>query len=338
MRRVLLLEDADWGGVQTITQTLVSALSNHGWSITCLNWRQTSWTQLAHHARASNVLLASHNFGPTYAGVALKALSGKPLISWVHGPLQPVLRTANSSWLKKSWLHLLYRQVDAFVSVSRTTEASLLDFMRGLGSHHPTSHVIPNGLAPLPPGQPLHVHAGHGGDTGIEPLLLGLIGRLALEKRPGFAMETLRLLPDNAQLGIVGEGPLHRQMVHEGMDLLQQGRLHFLGKHPSGASLYTPWNMTLITSRYEGCPMTALESMACGVPCVAVPIPAMRELLDRDAPYLLARGETPAALAEAVIMVMSLPQKQVQSDIARLVARHSVDNFCQRWQEVLNAC
>jgi glycosyltransferase involved in cell wall biosynthesis len=122
------------------------------------------------------------------------------------------------------------------------------------------------------------------------------------------------------------------------MDLLQQGRLHFLGKHPSGASLYKPWQMTLLASRYEGCAMAALESLACGVPCVALPIPAMRELYALDAPYLLARGDTPIALAEAVMAVLSLPEQQVQQDMARIVARHNVQDFAHAWQEVLRTC
>ena len=148
----------------------------------------------------------------------------------------------------------------------------------------------------------------------------------------------MRFLPEQAQLGIVGEGPLHRQMVHDGMDLLAQGRVHFLGKHPCGESLYKPWQMTLLTSRYEGCPMTALESLACGVPCVSLPIPAMRELYDRDAPYLLARGDAPVALAEAVMTVQSLPAQQVRDDMARIVTRHSVEGFVENWQEVLRTC
>jgi glycosyltransferase involved in cell wall biosynthesis len=145
----------------------------------------------------------------------------------------------------------------------------------------------------------------------------------------------MRYLPDEAQLGIVGEGPMHRQMIHDGMDLMVHGRLHFLGKHPSGESLYKPWRMTLLTSRYEGCPMTALESLACGVPCVSLPIPAMRELYDLDAPYLLARGDAPVSLAEAVMTTLSLPEQQVQDDMARIVARHHIDGFVGNWQEVL---
>mgnify|MGYP000034028399 CR=1 FL=1 len=336
-RRVLMLQEPGWGGVATMSHTLQQALGEADWQVTSLPWRQTHWPTLVQAAKQHDLIVASHNFGPTYCGAALKTLSGKPLVSWVHGPVLDVLHEARASGIKKMGLRWLYRQVDHFVSVSRTSENSLLGFVKQL---HRTqrSHVIANALAPMPAGQPIHVHAGHGGESGIPPLLIGYVGRLSAEKRPGLLLDTLRFLPDEAQLGIVGDGPLHRHLAHQGMDLLMQGRLHFLGKHTSGASLYTPWAITLLTSRYEGCPMTALESLACGVPCVALPIPALRELFDRDAPYLLARGDAPVALAEAVMTVLSLPPEQVQADMARIVARHSLPAFSQAWQEVLRTC
>ena len=334
-RRILLLEEPSWGGVHTMTRTLADGLGTQDWQVTTLPWRQTQWSNLVRAAKAHDVIVATHNFGPTYCGAALKAITGKPLVSWVHGPLLDVLHQAGASAVKKLWLKLLYKQVSQFVCVSRTTQDSLLGLIQ-LGKHQ-RSTVVPNGIAPMPPGQTIHVHAGHGGD-GIPPLLLGYVGRLSAEKRPHLLLDTLRHLPDEAQLGIVGEGPLHRKIVHDGMDLMYQGRVHFLGKHPSGQSLYTPWQMTLLTSRYEGCPMTALESLACGVPCVSLPIPAMRELYDLDAPYLLARGDAPVALAEAVMTVLSLPEQQVRDDMARIVARHHMDDFMRNWQEVLRAC
>ena len=333
-RRILLLEESTWGGVHTMTRTLADALTAQGWQVTALAWRQTAWTTLVNAAKCHDVIVATHNFGPTYCGAALKAITGKPLVCWVHGPLLEVLNEAGTSALKKLWLKLLYQRVTQFVCVSRTTQDALLNVIQ-LGKLQ-TCTVVPNGIAPMADGQTIHVHAGHGG-TGVPPLLLGYVGRLSAEKRPHLLLDTLRFLPDEAQLGIVGEGPMHRKMIHAGMDLMYQGRVHFLGKHPSGASLYKPWHMTLLTSRYEGCPMTALESLACGVPCVSLPIPAMRELYDLDAPYLLARGDAPVALAEAVMTVRSLPEQQVRDDMARIVARHHIDGFVQRWQEVLGA-
>ena len=333
-RRILLLDEPTWGGVHTMTRTLADALSAQGWQVTALPWQHTSWPALVRAAKQHDVIVASHNFGPTYCGVALKAISGKPLVSWVHGPLREVLHEAGASAFKQLWLRLIYKQVNQFVCVSRTTQDALLSVITLRQGQRCT--VVPNGMAPLPEGQPIHVHAGRGGN-GLPPLLLGYVGRLSAEKRPRLLLDTMRHLPAEAQLGIVGEGPMHRQMIHEGMDLMVQGRVHFLGKHPSGQSLYKPWQMTLLTSRYEGCPMTALESLACGVPCVSLPIPALRELFDRDAPYLLARGDAPVSLAEAVMMVLSLPEQQVRDDMARIVARHHIDGFVGNWQEVLQA-
>jgi glycosyltransferase involved in cell wall biosynthesis len=334
-RRILVLEEPTWGGVHTMTRTLADTLSAQGWQVTALPWQQTQWPALVSAAKQHDVIVATHNFGPTYCGAALKAITGKPLVSWVHGPLMDVLREAGTSAVKKLWLKLLYKQVSQFVCVSRTTQDSLLSFITLSKQQRCT--VVPNGIAPMPDGQAIHVHAGHGGG-GITPLLLGYVGRLSAEKRPHLLLDTLRYLPDEAQLGIVGEGPMHRKMIHDGMDLMYQGRVHFLGKHPSGTSLYKPWQMTLLTSRYEGCPMTALESLSCAVPCVSLPIPAMRELYDLDAPYLLARGDAPVSLAEAVMTVLSLPQQQVRDDMARIVARHHIDGFVGNWQEVLRTC
>jgi glycosyltransferase involved in cell wall biosynthesis len=334
MPSVLLLEESDWGGVHTMTRTLQQSLLQSDWQVSAMSWRHTPLHQLVDAARQHDVIVGTHNFGPTYCGAALKAITGKPLISWVHGPLLDVLKEARASVVKKVWLRLLYKQVDRFVCVSRSTENALLGFLDT--QHNKAScTVIPNGLQALPPGQALHVHAGHGGASGLPPLLLGYVGRLSAEKQPGWIIDALRYLPSHAQLGIVGDGPLHRQLVHDGMDLIQQGRVHFLGQHPVGQSLYAPWDITLLASRYEGCPMTALESLACGVPCVSLPIPAMRELYDLDAPYLLARGDTPVALAEAVMTVLSLPTEQVQADMAKIVARHGVDHFAMLWRQTL---
>ena len=129
MPSVLLLEESDWGGVHTMTRTLQTALIDANWHVTALPWRHTPFTQLVNAAKQHDVIVGTHNFGPTYCGAALKALTGKPLVSWVHGPLLDVLHQARASFAKKLWLRLLYKQVNQFVCVSRTTENSLQNFI-----------------------------------------------------------------------------------------------------------------------------------------------------------------------------------------------------------------
>jgi glycosyltransferase involved in cell wall biosynthesis len=335
-KRILLLQDNSWGGVHTMCQTLEHELSKVNIDITSVQWRHVALRELIKLAGQCDVIVAAHNFGPTYMAILLKWLSRKPVICWVHGPIMSVLAQSRSGWLKRLFLKTIYRQVDQFVCVSRSTENSLLSFIGRPQSHR--VEVVTNAVMDLPDGAPLHVHVPHAQDDALPPILLAYIGRLSEEKRPAFLLDTLRALPAQCQLVFIGDGPLRNSLVHHGMDLLQQGRLHFLGKHPYGKSLYTPWHVTLLASRYEGLAMSALESMSCQVPCVALPIPAMRELLDLDAPYLLARGETPVAMAETIMAMLSLPQEQIQADMARIVQRHSVDIFSQGWQKVLAAC
>ena len=349
--RVLLLQDPatsnNWGGVQTMTQTLQLALQEQGFEVTALPWQQTKFVKLLYEARHSDVLVASHNFGPTYCGVALKTLARKPLVSWVHGPLLEVLQMSKASFWKRRWLKHVYGYVDRFVCVSQTTENSLLGFLSGSraqtkdnslrGNSSTTSSgktprtlVIPNGLTPLTGNTDSFVF--DVSTTSSTNLSIGYIGRLSQEKRPHLLLETLRALPDDAHLSFVGDGVLRPELEDAGKDLMANGRLKFLGRQVSSRSLYTPYQVTLLTSKYEGCPMTALESLACGVPCVALPIPAMRELFALDTPYLLAHDETPQALAIAVLNLMRMPKEQVQKDIARITSKHSPPKFGLSWR------
>ena len=330
-----------------MTQTLQLALQEQGFEVTALPWQQTKFAKLLYEARHSDVLVASHNFGPTYCGVALKTLTRKPLVSWVHGPLLEVLQMSKASLWKRRWLKHVYGYVDRFVCVSQTTESSLLGFLTGTraqtndnsnrGNSSTTSSgktprtvVIPNGLTPLTGNTESFVS--DVSTTSSTNLSIGYIGRLSQEKRPHLLLQTLRALPDDAHLSFVGDGVLRPELEDAGKDLMANGRLKFLGRQVSNQNLYTPYQVTLLTSKYEGCPMTALESLACGVPCLALPIPAMRELFALDAPYLLAHDETPQALAIAVLNLMRTPKEQVQKDIARITSKHSPPKFGLSWR------
>jgi glycosyltransferase involved in cell wall biosynthesis len=348
--RVLLLQDLatsnNWGGVQTMTHTLQLALQEQGFVVNALPWQHTKFGELLCVARQSDVVVASHNFGPTYCGVAIKVLTRKPLVSWVHGPLLDVLKMSKASWWKRRWLKNVYGYVDRFVCVSKTTEDSLLGFLskgrepsaNGVnsspagGKNTTRCVVIPNGLAPLADNGASFVFDVQAPSTNLS---IGYIGRLSEEKRPHLLLATMRYLPAGAQLCIAGDGVLQPSLVNEGKDLMMNDQLKFLGRLASSRDLYTPYQVTLLTSQYEGCPMTALESLACGVPCLGLPIPAMRELFGNDASYLLAHDETPQALAIAVLNLAQIPVKKVQEDMARIVDKHSLRRFAESWHSML---
>ena len=327
--RVLLLqEDQARGGVSTIGATLCQGLRHQHWQVETLALNHCGWRARWLAARRCDVLLASHNFKPAYVAWVLGKLARKPVVVWVHGPLQEVLAQAQATSGKRAWLRWLYRALPHLVFVSQSSRDSFERFLQG---PKPGAVVIPNAVAQDAFGR------GQQPTAEAEPgtVRLAFVGRLSAEKRPALLLEALRLLPSRFQLTLVGDGPMRDELRHGAADLLASGRLSLAGAQPHGPGLYAPWDVTLLASSYEGCPMTLLESFAAGVPCVGVPIAALQEVLGDDAPDLLAREASAQALADAVLAVCAMPRERLQADMARVLARHRMDDFVQRWQDLL---
>jgi len=331
---VLLLQEGQaTGGVSTIAGILGQSLLQAGWLATVLALNKSNWRQRLVAARLCDVILASNNFRSAYVAWALGLLLRKPVVVWVHGPLKEVLAQAGAIAIKRAWLHWLYRRLPQFVFVSKASRDSFLDFMGGPLGPQQRMDVIANTVT---------LHATASDEGAPRPSLpgqprLAYIGRLSEEKQPILLLDMLRLLPREFHLTLVGDGPLRDALAQAGADLLAGGRLTLAGPQAHGPNLYEPWDMTVLSSRYEGCPMTLLESFAMDVPCVGLPIAALKEVVGDVAPYLLARDHTAHALADAVQTVMAMPRAQLHADMARVLLRHDVKDFAQRWQTVLLA-
>lgn len=143
------------------------------------------------------------------------------------------------------------------------------------------------------------------------------VGRLTHQKNfPLFldvAAEVAKAHPQ-AVFAIVGTGEdeatLRAQAERPGI----AGRVKFLGFVGDMPALWPALDCLLLTSRYEGLPITILEAMACGVPIIASNLDGMREILrDGDNAALVPPGE-PAPYVAAVRALIEQPS---------LVARHA---------------
>lgn len=335
---LLLTEESGVGGVQTTLHWLESGLAERGWQVTRLSVRcgRPSLWACWQAARRAQVLVASNNFWPAYVAVALAGLARRPSVVWVHGPLHEVLQQAGASRLKTAWLRAVYQRASHLVCASQTSGDSLMRVMTDAGAQ--AGHAVQNRMRVIR--NPAVVPGAAWVDEPMpslasEGVSLGFVGRLSPEKQPLQLLPMLRLLPDTHQLHVVGDGELMAAMRSAGQDLMAQGRLHLHGQQTVSAQTYRAWQATLLCSRYEGYPMTALESLACGVPCVSTPIPAMQEMLGTPAPLWLAHDDSPAALAQAVQRCLAQPTKDRQAAIDHLQAQHRLETFVQAWDQLL---
>jgi glycogen(starch) synthase len=160
--------------------------------------------------------------------------------------------------------------------------------------------VIYHGV-PLPP------------DPGPPPLdpprLLGL-GRLLSFKGFDVALRAFRVVrahAPRARLTIAGDGPERRALEELAARLDLQDVVDFVGwVHPERVvALMATATLVLMPSRWEGLPLVALEAQAAGRPVVASRVGGLREAVADGETGSLVPPDSPAALADAVMALLS---------------------------------
>ena len=108
------------------------------------------------------------------------------------------------------------------------------------------------------------------------------VGRLTFQKDPQRLMRLCaRLKKDKPDLkaAIVGTGELleEAQALCESLNI--QENVHFLGFQSNPIKMVADSRAMILTSRWEGTPMCALEAMYLGTPVVSTPSDGMKDLL-----------------------------------------------------------
>ena len=137
-----------------------------------------------------------------------------------------------------------------------------------------------------------------------------MVGRLARPKRPDLALRAFanvrRRIPE-AELHVVGDGPLREEAEGLATDLGVAGAVRFLGNRDDVPELLAQAECALLASDYEGCPLAVVEAMAASVPVAATAVGGTAELVRAgETGALAARGDA-GGLAEALARVLAEP-------------------------------
>lgn len=100
--------------------------------------------------------------------------------------------------------------------------------------------------------------------------LLGFIGRLRYQKNPYFIIDIFReyqKINNNSKLAIAGIGEWEKEIKEYAKDLIDSGKVLFLGKRTDAERLYQGMDAFLLPSFYEGLPVVLVEAQTAGLPC-----------------------------------------------------------------------
>ena len=110
--------------------------------------------------------------------------------------------------------------------------------------------------------------------------LVGFIGRFTEQKRPLLFLEVIRRVleqRDDIRFYLVGEGPLAPKLERQIARLGIAGMVSLLPPRDDIPAVLDSTDLLVLTSLYEGAPLTVLEALASHVPVVASDVGAIRE-------------------------------------------------------------
>ncbi len=135
------------------------------------------------------------------------------------------------------------------------------------------------------------------------------VGRLTYQKNPQRLLRLCaRLKQDKPDLkvAIVGTGELEEELKALCKELNLEDTVRFLGFQPNPIKMVAGSKAMILTSRWEGTPMCALEAMALGTPVVSTPSDGMKDLLtDGISGYLT---ESDEQMAEDLLKIFTQPE------------------------------
>ena len=167
-------------------------------------------------------------------------------------------------------------------------------------------------------------------------------GRLAKEK--GFdvlldAMPLVKAAISNADLTILGDGPLKPDLVAQRKRLGLAGAVHLPGFQPNPYPHFKYADLLVLSSRYEGFGLVVIEALAVGTPVVASDCPgALREILAGCPLARLVPPSDPKTLAETIISAFSSSQCERQPDqmLPAFLSQFDVKTVMRDYEDILD--
>lgn len=145
------------------------------------------------------------------------------------------------------------------------------------------------------------------------------VGRLTYQKNPQRLLRLCARLKESKpdlKVAIVGTGELEEELKALSQELNLEDTVHFLGFQPNPIKMVACSKAIILTSRWEGTPMCALEAMALGTPVVSTPSDGMKDLLtDGVSGYLT---ESDEQMAVDLLKIFTQPEhRQLLAENAR---------------------
>lgn len=132
------------------------------------------------------------------------------------------------------------------------------------------------------------------------------IGRMSIQKNHEIIIEAARLLKQDKRkfvIDLVGKGDKEQELKDMVIQYGLQDVINFIGVHDNVYPLIHQSDCFILPSRYEGMPVTLVESMGCGMPIIASAVGGVPDMITDEVSGLLIHPNS-EELYHAMIKIM----------------------------------
>lgn len=142
--------------------------------------------------------------------------------------------------------------------------------------------------------------------------VIGIVGRLSDVKGHKYLMEAMKIVLEKiptAQLLIVGEGPMQKELVFFSKKLEIEKEVIFLPNVSDIRGVLSIMDLFVMPSLKEGLGLSLMEAMAMGLAVIGSDVGGIRSLIRHGSNGLLVRPADASLLAEAIEALLHQPER-----------------------------
>lgn len=280
----------------------IAALQEEGLAVRVVpGWSHlaTIWHLVRECRRFRPDLLVAHGFSEHLWGRYAGLIARVPVLVQVEHNSRE-----RYTWWRNAQMLWLGRRTQAIVGVSEGVREALL----ARGVEPSKTLAIPNGVRL----EPYAAAAEHPFENRVPGIVM--VARFARQKDHASLLQALALLRDRGLrppllLAGAGKAAAQKQAKRLCAALNLHDQVTFLGRCDDVPGLLMAHQVCVLSTHYEGMPLSLIEGMAAGCAVVGSSVPGVKEVIRHEHNGLLVPAREPAALADALQSLLLQPQK-----------------------------
>lgn len=230
--------------------------------------------------------------------------------------------------LLKSVEKFIYNSFDKIICITEDTKTNLINWLN-LSRNDSKIITIENGIdvekfdKALPFERATLIPS-----VNEESIFLCMVSRFSEQKDHNTLIRSLKFLPNNYHLLLVGKGKRYQELINLTAELLLEDRVHFLGFRDDPEKILKASDLIILSSNWEGFGLAALEGMAAGKPVLVSNIEGLSSVVG-EAGFIFNQGDS-GDLARKIKKIISLNQDEIKEKSKKHAYKYSIEKMVRK--------